>query len=86
MSVQMGQTMHLGAQIVVMAGLLCLFTVGGDWSGWRREMRPRFAVSRIHWLGSVSREHILLSFRGRCWLHFGYAGEVSAWDIILSSS
>lgn len=41
MSVQMGQTMHLGAQIVVMAGLLCLFTVGGDWSIWRREMRPR---------------------------------------------
>lgn len=83
MSVQMGQTLHLGAEIVVMAGLLCLFTVGGDWSIWRREMRPRCGVSRTHWLGSVSLEHILLSFRGRYWLHCSYAGEVSAWDIIL---
>lgn len=49
-------------------------------------MRPRCGVSRIHWLGSVSLEHILLSFRGRCWLHCSYAGEVSAWDIILSRS
>lgn len=68
---------------MVMAGLLCLFTVGGDWSIWQREMRPRCGVSRIHWLGSVSLEHILLSFRGRYWLHCSYAGEVSAWDIIL---